>query len=421
MASDDMHNPPPPASGALRWTALFGAVFLGVLAGIAAWYLLLRLYPVLVMAAAGFALAYLLDPLLDRLEERGWSRGQAVGAAAVAFVIILGLLLGILVPLLVGQVQTVIAHWPEYSARVEQHLNVEELGDFLSRYFPREQITAYLEDQAKAAQDWLAAQLPKALGYISTALLRSATALGYLFITLLISLYAMMVIDPFRHRFAELFSARGADALRTVDRKVTYMLGQYLRGMLLTCLGISITNAVLLELISLFFGTSFALLLGAFTGVAYLVPYLGMLTAVAVTGMLAYVTSNGAWLAVVCSVAAILVTNQTFDSLVMPRIVGRKVGLHPLVIVLALLAGGSLLGIWGMILATPLAATLKIILAQWVPVMATVPDVPEEKQPLVLDVGGFLAQTWGAVQTAGQRLSGHLTLRGREKEGPPPP
>jgi predicted PurR-regulated permease PerM len=420
MASDDLPNPLPPASGGLRWTTLFAAVFLGVLAGIAAWFLLLRLFPVLVMAAAGFGLAYVFDPVLDRLEARGWSRGKAVGAVAVGFLVVLGVVLGVLVPLLVGQVQTVITKWPEYSAWFQDRFNVEQVGDLLSRYFPREQITPYLEEQAKTAQDWLAAQLPKALGYVSTAVLRSATVLGYVFITLLISLYAMMVIDPFRRRFAALFSAREAAALRTVDRKVTYMLGQYLRGMLLTCLGIGVTNAILLAVVSLAFGTSFSLLLGALAGVAYLVPYLGMLTAVVVTGLLAYVTSNGSWPAVVLSVGVILVVNQVYDSLVMPRIVGRKVGLHPLVIVLALLAGGSLLGIWGMILATPLAATIKIILAQWVPVVATVPDVPEEKQPLVLDLGGFMAHTWGAVRSARHKLEEHLTPHGREKEGEEP-
>ena len=194
------------------------------------------------------------------------------------------------------------------------------------------------------------------------------------------------------------------------------MLGQYLRGMFLTCFGISLTNALLLQVVGFAFGTQFSLLLGALSGVAYLVPYLGMLTAVVVTGLLAYFTAaHHAWLAAGLSIGVILVLNQVFDSLVMPRIVGRKVGLHPLAIVLALLAGGTLLGIWGMILATPLAATIKIILAQWVPVAATVPDVPEEKQPLVLDFGGFVAHTWGTVRSAGHKLEEHLAIRGKDK------
>jgi hypothetical protein len=72
-----------------------------------------------------------------------------------------------------------------------------------------------------------------------------------------------------------------------------------------------------------------------------------------------------------------------------------------------------------MILATPLAATVKIILAQWVPVIATVPDVPEEKQPLVLDLGGFAAHTWGAVRGAERKVEGHLITHRREKDDEP--
>ncbi len=416
MSPTDADNQPSsPASGP-RWGALFTAVFCGVLAGIAAWFLLLRLYPVIVVAAIGFALAYLFDPLLDRLETRGWSRGKAVGAVAVGFVVVLGIAGGLVVPLLVGQVRGVVENWPTYNQEIQELLSVEQITPLLEKYFPREQITPYLEEQQRKAQDWLAAQLPRALGWVSSAVVRSTTGLGYVFITLIVALYAMMVLDPFRRRFEALFSERGAVALATVDRRVTYMLGQYLRGMFLTCVGIIVANALLLQIVGFAFGTQFSLLLGALTGVAYLVPYLGMLTAVVVTGLLAYLTAaHDAWVAVALSVGVILAVNQVFDSLVMPRIVGRKVGLHPLVIILALLAGGTLLGIWGMILATPLAATIKIILAQWVPVVATVPAVPEDKQPLVLDLGGFLASTWSAVRQAGHKLEEHFTSHNREE------
>jgi predicted PurR-regulated permease PerM len=206
-----------------------------------------------------------------------------------------------------------------------------------------------------------------------------------------------------------------------VDRKITYMLGQYLRGMALTCLGMAACDTVLLQIVGWSLGTQFSLLLGALAGVAYLIPYLGMLVATVTAGLLAYLTAqHHPWLAAGLSVGIILAVNQVFDSLLMPRIVGRKVGLHPLVVILALLSGGALLGIWGMIVATPLAATVKIILAQWVPVIATVPDVPEEKQPLVLDLGGFLARTWGAVRTAGQRLEGVILPSAASPPATPP-
>lgn len=404
-----------------RWSSLFAAVFLGVLAGLAAWFLLMRLYPVLVVTAAGFALAYLFDPLLDRLEARGWSRGQAVGALAVVILLVLAVAGLIVVPVLAGQVKTVVANWPAYSQEVQDLLSVEHLAPLLESHFPREQLIPYLEEQERNLQDWLATMVLKALGWASGAVVRSATWLGLVLLTLIIALYAAMILDPFRRALSSLFSARGAAALRTVDRKVTYMLSQYLRGVAVTCTGVALANALLLQVVGLFFGTQYSLLLGVYTGVAYMVPWIGMTSAVLLTGLLAYLTaSQHVWVAVAVSVGTIVVVNQCFDSLIMPRIVGRKVGLHPLVIILALLAGGKLLGIWGMIIATPMAATLKIILAQWVPVVATVPDVPEDRQPLVLDLGGFLAQTWGTVRNAGQRLEEQLSkpFRGRDEEDP---
>jgi predicted PurR-regulated permease PerM len=399
-----------PVFGSVRWTALFTAVFLGVLAGIAGWFLLLRLYPVLVMAGVGFALAYLLDPLVHRLEARGWSRGQAVAALAVVFVVVLAIGPS-LVALLVGEAKEVVSDWPQYRAAFQLRIDTQ-LVPWLQHSFPNhaEEITVYLTAQVQRAQAWLTAEVPTAVSLVSTVLFRSARLMGYTFITLFIALWAMLAIDPFRRRLALMVPQQEADAWRTVDRQVSYMLGQYLRGRFLTCVGIALLDALLLQIPALAFGTRFSFLLAALAGIAYLVPYVGMATTVVVTGLLAgFTADHNELLAAGVSVAVIILVNQLFDVLVMPRIVGRKVGLHPLVIVLALLAGGALAGIWGMILATPIAATIKIILAQWVPVVATVPDVPEEKQPLVLDVGGFVAHTWGAVRGVEHKLEEHLT------------
>lgn len=195
-----------------------------------------------------------------------------------------------------------------------------------------------------------------------------------------------------------------------MDIEVSHMLGQYVRGMALVCLAIGTTNAVVLHVLGMVFGTQYGLLLGALAGVAYLVPYLGMVTICSAAGVLAYLTAgHSAWLAAVLSVGCILAVNQVYDTLVMPRIVGRKVGLHPLAIMLALLAGGTLFGIAGMFLATPVAAIVKIALTHWLPVVAPKPEQPAYRQPLTFDVEAIMRRGWASLRVAGHKLEDVIT------------
>lgn len=394
-----------------RWSQIFLAVFLGVLAGLAGWQLLVRLWPVLVITFAGFAVAYLLDPLLLRLEAHGWSRAASVSLVATILVGLLVLAGILIIPALLGQISSMATQIPAYVEDLAQLVGpLDQALARLEAEFPALQDTDWLKQQLDQALAWLSGKVPTALQWVTGTLLTSLRAAGTVLLTLFIAFWFMLVLHPFRRGFQALFPERGAAELRSMDREISNMLGQYLRGIALTCLGIALVNSTLLAASGRYFGTQYALLLGAFAAVAYLVPYLGMLTACLLVGLLSYLTAlHDAWIAVAVNVGIILVVNQIFDSFIMPRIVGRKVGLHPLAIVLALLAGAALLGVWGMILATPLAAAVKIALAHWVPVIAQ--PLPEEglpkrrrPAPLALDLSRFAAQTWQAVRAAGEHV-----------------
>lgn len=397
------------------WSKLFSAVFLGVLAAIAGWLLLVKLYPLLLMILAGFAVAYLFNPLLNRLEQRGWSRPQAVWGLLVVVLAFLAVALLILVPIMINQAQGVAHNWPQYSEHIQQLATPyrQRLETALDRFFPEGQAAAYFEQQRTEIEQWLSQNLAGVFTWVSTRLLHSFAAVGLLALVFVIAFWFMIVINPFRRRLQALFSSDEAAQLRLLDRQVSQMLGQYLRGMAITCLAIAVTNSLLLTIMGLVFGTEYAVILGVMSGVAYLVPWLGMFVTEIAIGVLAYLTADHhALLAVVVMVGAVMIVNQSYDSYVMPKIVGRKVGLHPLVIILALLAGGMLFGLWGMILATPVAATIKIILSQWLPLTAPIPDQPPSRQPLALDLGKSLEGAW--------HFLSRIRSRGSETGAAPP-
>jgi len=363
----------------------------------AGWLLLVKLYPLLLMILAGFTVAYLFDPLLNRLEQRGWSRAQAVWMLVLVLLALLALALLILVPIMIDQAEGVAENWPQYNEQIQQLADPyrERLEAALERFLPDGQAALYLEEQRAKLEQWISQNLPNVFTWISTKLLQSFVAVGILALVFLIAFWFMMIINPFRRRLQSLFSSDDATQLRLLDRQVSQMLGQYLRGMAITCLAVGLTNSILLTIVGLIFGTEYAVILGVMSGLAYLVPWLGMFVMEIAMGVLAYLTADHhALLAVVVTLGAVMIVNQTYDSIIMPKIVGRKVGLHPLVVILALLAGGMLFGLWGMLLATPVAATIKIILSQWLPLASPRPDQPPSRQPLALDLGKSLENLW---------------------------
>ncbi|MFQ5810985.1 MAG: AI-2E family transporter, partial [Armatimonadota bacterium] len=109
------------------------------------------------------------------------------------------------------------------------------------------------------------------------------------------------------------------------------------------------------------FGMEYALVIGLVTGLTYAVPYIGATLAAVAAGVFGYATADHH--ALLCGGLAVglqVVINQVFDNVIMPRIVGHKVGMHPLLVIFALMAGFELWGILGMIVAVPLAASIKI-------------------------------------------------------------
>jgi hypothetical protein len=142
----------------------------------------------------------------------------------------------------------------------------------------------------------------------------------------------------------------------------------------------------------------------------YLVPWLGASLTNLTAVIICYVTAaHDPVLAAVCALVAMSSINFLCDNIITPRIVGREVGLHPLVIIFALLAGFQLLGIVGMIVATPMAASIKIILSRWLPLQKV--EVRKGKpEPLAIDIHGALHMALSGVGAVARKMEGAVGI-----------
>jgi predicted PurR-regulated permease PerM len=170
----------------------------------------------------------------------------------------------------------------------------------------------------------------------------------------ILAFYMLKDWERIRDSFLKLLAPQTRRSFQIVGTEIDISLINFLKGHLM----ISFLVGIATGLAAFIIGVKFALLIGIISGITNLVPYFGPL--LGGIPAIALALSESSRLAIYMTLA-ILVIQQVESNIITPRIIGDRLGLHPLVIVFALLAGGQLLGIWGMLLAVPVTAIFKVI------------------------------------------------------------
>jgi predicted PurR-regulated permease PerM len=320
-------------------------------------YLLYLVRSILPVFLVSLLLAYVLAPLLDRLEKRGWRRGWGVALVYAGFLLFFAVVVILVLPPIVTEVGSLASSVSEYPAK---------LVTMWSGYFGEgggarsplaEQAASFLRTHG----DRLAAGVAQWLNRMLQAA-RGSVAVIFSFLLLpIITYYFVRDLGEIRRAAREILPRRyKADVVETVG-EVERMLGRYLRAQFVVSLAISVSAALLLSVWQLAFHVRYALLLGVLAGFLCVIPMVGALTLWVLVGLVAYLTGSPPVWAMVASVGSLVALNQVFDNIVTPRLMGEAVGVHPLWIIFALMVGGHLLGLVGMLIAVPAAATVQIV------------------------------------------------------------
>lgn len=203
------------------------------------------------------------------------------------------------------------------------------------------------------------------------ALAGGAGALFSLLLSPLVTLYVLADLPKLRARLFFLFPERIRATARRHADATGQVFGSYLRGMGTICALYAVAATVSVLVAGFFFDglRQNAVLIGVVCGLFYAVPVLGPLVMVTFAVVVTAATGNP-WPAIVTAAAIVFVLNFIFDNFLMPRLVGGSVGLHPLVSLFALLIGGQVLGVVGMLISIPVAASIQIVLFQMFPRLA---------------------------------------------------
>jgi len=326
--------------------------------------LLWMLRPVLSLLAASAGIAYILDPAADWLERRGMSRDGAIGTLFLALFFGAGLVALLFVPSFAREGQEIQSRLVPFIQDLDtiiEPILVEV--DRLTGYRP----SVDLRDLQAQAPSWVADQWPRVQAWISGALEGLLTqGIGILNAILnltLLPIFVFYLLQEWDHLVAamdDLVPARFRERVRRVAREVDQRLSAFVRGQLT----VSAVMAVLYSVGLLIVGIDLAVPVGVMSGVLFVVPYLGTAVGI-VLGLILALMKFGIGYELVYVLVVFGFVQLLEGYILTPKLVGESVGLHPLVVMVALIVGGSILGIWGMLLAIPVTAVLSVFGSEW--------------------------------------------------------
>ncbi|MDR5652295.1 AI-2E family transporter [Ruixingdingia sedimenti] len=325
----------------LRYWGIAAAVFLLIL-----WLLGDVILPFLV----GGAIAYFLDPVADRLERWGMSRVLATITISVVAVLVAVLLVLAVIPTLVSELRALINTAPDL---------LTQLQTFLIDHFPE------IRDETSTIRQTLG-EIGEGIksrgGELANSLLTSAMgvigAVLFIVVVPVVAFYMLLDWDRMIARIDDMLPRDHAPVIRHLAHEIDLVLAGFVRGQMSVCMILGGFYAVALTVAGLQFG----LVIGAIAGAIAFIPYVGTLVGGVLAIGLSLFQFWGDWLSIGIVVAIFVLGQFVEGNILTPKLVGGSVGLHPVWLLFALSAFGSLFGFVGMVVAVPVAAAIGVLM-----------------------------------------------------------
>jgi predicted PurR-regulated permease PerM len=296
--------------------------------------------------------AYLLDPVCDRLEKWKLSRTWATTVVTVCFVLICVIVLLLIIPAVVSQIVTFVERAPDYLAAIQREISalLETVRDRLDPG-TQERLQAALRSSADKLFTWATA----VLGGIVSGGVAFFNFIALVVITPVVAFYLLRDWDRMVAEADHWLPRKHQDTIRRLAKEVDDTLAGFLRGQGAVCLSLAVFYAVGLTVAGLDFG----LVVGLIAGFLSFIPYVGSMIGLVLAVGLALAQFDS-WISVAIVAAVFFVGQAIEGNILTPKLVGERVGLHPVWVMFALLAGGALFGFVGILLAVPVAAIVGV-------------------------------------------------------------
>jgi predicted PurR-regulated permease PerM len=309
---------------------------------------------ILLPFVAGMVLAYFLDPVADWLERHGLSRLAATIVILFAFLVSFVVALMVIVPILATQFAGFAANLPAYLATLQALITEFDPG----------WLESTIGVDAQSLREALSGLISQGAGFLTglfQSLWTSGLAIinigGLLVVTPVVAFYMLLDWDRMIAKVDSWIPRDHVGTVRRLAKDINTATAGFLRGQGTLCIILGVLYAVGLTIV----GLNFGLLIGLFAGLISFIPYIGSLVGLVLSVGVAFVQFWPDW-TMVAAVAGIFFAGQFIEgNILQPKLVGKSVGLHPVWLMFALFAFGSLFGFVGLLLAVPASAAVAVL------------------------------------------------------------
>lgn len=307
-------------------------------------YLLYRLAPILTPFLLGALLAYLASPLVKRLDK--WRIPHLLSVTSIFLFLfgIIALIILILFPLIQAQISTLIEFTPKLLKWVQ-----DNISPWINEYLNIDTLTSALKAGASKS-GWILSTLLSS-GLTVTAWLVNAV------LTLVVTFYLLRDWDHVLEACKNILPRSKKTTIVKLAHECDDVLSAFFRGQLLVMLALCFIYSIGLFSVGLQLG----IIIGIVGGLLSIVPYLGSTFVIVAASIAAFLQFGGT--AALPAVFIVFIIGQSIESFALtPYLIGERIGLHPVAVIFAILAGGSLFGFFGILLALPAASVIMVLL-----------------------------------------------------------
>ena len=301
-----------------------------------------------------FVLAYILHPVVEKLVAKKLGRGISTGLVVVGFCLFVIAIALILVPLLQSQIVDFMKRIPKFSEAIWERINAVLV-------YAKDSISQEQLSEIYASVSGTVTRVLTAIGASLSHILSSGVALfnilALILITPVVLFYILKDWVVIQQQIGGLMPKSKEKQIMSLWGEIDRTLSGFIRGQTLVCLSLAVFYALGLFLVGLDYGV----LVGLLAGILSFIPYFGFGTGLILSIFLGLMQglSWGEW----TGLATVFILGQILEGYILtPRLVGNRVGLHPVWVMFALLAGGVLFGFVGILIAVPVAAVIGVLI-----------------------------------------------------------
>ncbi len=294
-------------------------------------------------------IAYIAYPLMEVFVQREVPRSTAIILVYLVIGVIVGVIVSVLVPQLASEVDEILRLLPQHTK------NLEGFGQDALRNFQRIPIPEGIQDSINLVIQRIQLLLEGLASRVADLLVGMVSQLVSLVISPFLAFYLLRDLAPLKRHFYFYIPNRYRKDIYYLAKAGNKVLNGFIRGQLVISLLVGLLIAAGLAIV----GIRYALFIGFIAGLFNIIPYFGPIIGFIPTMLLALLKSP---MSVFWVLLVFLVVNQIEATVLAPKIIGERVGLHPLAVIFAVLAGGELMGIMGMLIAVPVAAIIRVFM-----------------------------------------------------------